>query len=121
MIFILEKLAYVCLFFALVSFGGYVYYWIGGKISKKKYPNSTVDYTKESYFGKIGNTAGKVYVTLLTAGMFAFMILNPAFRNLIGVSEPYNWYDVVWLIIDIVCSVFTIISIIFLDTNDKKR
>ena len=120
MIYILEKLAYVCLFFALISFCGLIYCKIKTAIENKKYPKHQQKMSTDVYFGKIGSIAGKVYVTLLTAGMFSYMILNPAFRNLIGISEQWNWYDVFWLILDIVSSVFTIVSIIFLDTNDKN-
>jgi len=119
MIYVLERLAYACLFFALLSCGGFIYYKVKIFIEKKKYPNlekATID----NFFGKIGNTASKVYVTLLTAGMFAFMILNPAFRCFIGIAEQWNWFDVFLLLIDIISSVFTIISIILLDTNDIK-
>lgn len=121
MIYVLEKFAYISLFFALLSFGGFVYCKIKTAIENKKYPDRKEKMSTDVFFGKIGNTAGKVYVTLLTAGMFSFMILNPAFKNIIGVSVAWNWVDVVLLIVDIICSVFTIVSIILLDTNDKTN
>lgn len=120
MVFILEKFGYISLFFALLSFGGFLYCKIKTAIDNKKHPERKEKMSADVFFGKIGNTVGKLYVTLLTAGMFSFMILNPAFKSLIGVQTTWNWADVLLLILDVASSVFTIISIILLDTNDKK-
>ena len=124
MLRILEYVAYIGLFFAVIIFFGFIYYRIKNAILIKRYPEHKEEIITKKFFGEISKLAGKVYAALLTAGLFSFMIIDPVFRSWIGIThEQWNVWQLLFFIVGVISYVFSILSIIFLreDDNSNKK